>query len=207
MGGTDRYSTAVLLSQSRFVAGVPIVYLASGLGFADALSGGPAADKGDGPILLVQPNAIPASTKTELARLRPGRIVILGGTAAVSTAVQIDAANYTSGTVTRVGGVDRYETSALLSANTFEPNVEVAYLATGANFADALAAGPITGGMAPVLLVKKDSIPTATALELTRLRPERIVILGGSAAIGPEVAAAAGNYTAGAVTRIGGADR
>ncbi|MFM8649034.1 MAG: fibronectin type III domain-containing protein, partial [Actinomycetota bacterium] len=40
VGGADRYATAVLLSQQKFAAGVPIVYLASGLGFADALSGG-----------------------------------------------------------------------------------------------------------------------------------------------------------------------
>lgn len=207
IGGTDRYATAVRLSETRFTPGVPVVYLASGLGFADALSAGPVADKGSGPILLVQPNAIPASTKSELARLQPVRIVILGGTSAVSTDVQIEAANYTTGSVTRVGGADRYETSALLSADTFGPNVEVAYLATGANFADALAAGPVTGGRAPVLLVKTDSIPAATATELTRLRPDRIVILGGETAITTEVETAAAEYTDGEVTRVGGSDR
>lgn len=207
IGGATRFDTAAQLSREFFAPGVSVVYLASGLGFADALAGGPAADKGDGPILLVQPDSIPASTSTELGRLRPARIVILGGVDVVSTAVENEAKQFTSGTVTRIGGRDRFETAALVSSVTFEPNVPAVYLATGANFADALAAGPVAEGKAPILLVKSDSIPEATRRELSRLRPQKIVILGGVEAITASVQADADQFTTGAITRIGGANR
>ena len=67
----------------------------------------------------------------------------------------------------RVSGADRYATAAALSAATFGANVPVAYVATGANFPDALAAGPAAahaGG--PVLLVATNEIPASTAKEL-----------------------------------------
>jgi len=41
-----------------------------------------------GPILLVNQNSIPGATATELTRLKPKRIVILGGTGVVSTTVE-----------------------------------------------------------------------------------------------------------------------
>ena len=84
--GLDRYGTAAAVA-ATYPAGVPVAYVASGLGFADALAGAPAAARDGGPLLLVRPDAIPAATATELARLRPGRIVVLGGPASVSEAV------------------------------------------------------------------------------------------------------------------------
>jgi putative cell wall-binding protein len=45
-------------------------------------------------MLLVQPDAIPASTASQLTRLKPSKIVILGGPSAVSTYVQGQLAAY-----------------------------------------------------------------------------------------------------------------
>jgi hypothetical protein len=43
----------------------------------------------------------------------------------------------------------------------------MAYIATGANFPDGLTAGPVAGiGSSPILLVTRDTIPTATRTEL-----------------------------------------
>ena len=88
LGGADRYATAVAVSAATYSPGVSVVYLASGTGFADALAGAPAAGMQAGPVLLVTPTSIPAVVATELTRLHPARIVILGGTGAVSAAVQ-----------------------------------------------------------------------------------------------------------------------
>jgi hypothetical protein len=88
----------------------------------------------------------------------------------------------------RLGGVDRYATAAAISAATYGPGVEVAYLATGANFPDALAGAAAAGSQgAPVLLVTKDAIPAATAAELARLKPGRIVILGSTGVVSEAV--------------------
>ena len=110
---------------------------------------------------------------------------------------------------TRLAGVDRYETSAAISSYGFPSGAQVAYLATGANFPDALAGGVLaarSGG--PILLVRRDEIPPATAAELARLHPERVVILGGSGVVSDAVATAAAGYTSlGRADRLAGADR
>lgn len=208
--GTDRYATAARISLASFAPGAPVAYIAGGSTFPDALAGGPAAAAGAGPVLLTQASSLPAATSTELARLRPARIVVLGGSAVVSDAVVSELRAYaTSGDVTRIAGADRYATAARISAATFAPAPPVAYVATGLDFADALAGGVAAGRQkGPMLLVRGTSIPEVAAAELRRLKPARIVVLGGSSVISEGVAAALRPFaTSGTVTRLAGADR
>lgn len=207
LSGTDRYSTAAAVSASAFAPGVPVVYVATGRAYPDALAGGPAAAAGGGPLLLTAPSSLPGATANELSRLQPARIVVLGGTGAVSDAVLNALRSYTSGSVTRIGGANRFATAAAISADAFPNGAPVVYLATGANYPDALAAGATAGrDGGPILLVRSDAMPAATAAELARLRPSRIVIMGGPGAVSDAVVAAARAY-AGTVVRISGADR
>ncbi|MBI3746197.1 MAG: cell wall-binding repeat-containing protein [Chloroflexi bacterium] len=88
----------------------------------------------------------------------------------------------------RLSGPDRYATAAAISAATYAPGVPVAYIATGENFADALAGAPAAGSAGgPILLVPTSSIPSVIAAELTRLQPARIVVLGGPSVVWPSV--------------------
>jgi putative cell wall-binding protein len=96
LAGNNRYATAAAISRSKFSPGVPVVHISTGLNFPDALAGSPAAALNGGPILLVEPNAIPGATAAELTRLKPHSIVILGGSAVVSDQVKADLAQYTS---------------------------------------------------------------------------------------------------------------
>ncbi len=208
LAGPDRYQTAAAISRSRFRAGVPVAYLATGEAFPDALSGSAAAASAGGPVLLVQRDALPAATATELGRLQPGRIVVLGGPDVISGSVTSGLAGFTTGSVTRLAGADRYATAALVSGSSFLPGVPVAYVTSGTTFADALggsAAAGREGG--PVLLVRPDAVPAAVAAELRRLAPGRIVVLGGSTAVSDGVVRSLQAYTAGSVTRIAGLDR
>lgn len=208
LAGADRYATAAAISRYRFDAGVAVAYVASGADFADALAAGPAAGRGAGPVLLVAPSAIPGATADELIRLRPGRIVVVGGVGAVNGAVLAALDAYTAGTVTRLSGPDRYGTAAAISATFAAPGVATAYVAAGSGFADALAGGAVAArDGAPILLTEVRRLPPATVAELTRLRPARIVVLGGSGVVSETVLAALGVYTAGSVTRLAGADR
>jgi len=208
LAGTDRYSTAAAISAATFSPGVDVAYLATGANFPDALAGAAAAGMQHAPILLVTRDAIPVSAAAELLRLQPKRIVILGSTAVVSSAVGTEARDYTAGEVTRIAGADRYSTAAAISAATFAPGVPVAYLATGANFPDALAGAAVAGSQgAPILLVTATEIPAATVTELKRLKPARIVILGSTSVVSSAVGTIARTLTAGEVTRLSGADR
>jgi putative cell wall-binding protein len=209
-GGADRYATAASVSAAHFPAGVPVAYVATGLDFPDALAGGPAAARAGGPILLVTRTGIPAAIATELARLRPGRIVVLGSTAVVGDAVYqaLDAYD-TGGGVSRIAGPDRFATAAAVSAATFATGAPAAYIATGSMFPDALVGGVSAARSgAPVLLTKADALPAATEAELVRLAPVRIVVLGGAIAVGDAVVTRLRSLaTSGTVTRVFGADR
>lgn len=208
VAGADRFATAAAVSRSAFAPGVGVAYVATGANYPDALAGGAAAAAQDAPILLTQRTSLPAPTAAELTRLKPKRIVVLGGTAAVSATVASQLAAYTSGTVTRLSGADRFATAATTSAATFPRGVAVAYVATGANYPDALAAIPLAARTSsPLLLTHFSGAPLATTNELRRLAPGRIVVLGGTAAVSDAVVSQLRGYTAGTVTRIAGADR
>ncbi len=95
-------------------------------------------------MLLVARGSVPSATAAELARLKPGRIVVLGGTTVINNAVAAALQAYaTSGTVTRLAGADRYATAIAVSVATTAPTrPRTVYVATGETFADGLAGTP-----------------------------------------------------------------
>ncbi|MEI2774978.1 MAG: cell wall-binding repeat-containing protein [Tetrasphaera sp.] len=203
--GADRYAAAAAITRASFGSDVDRLYVASGEVFTDALSAAAVAGREGAPLLLVKRDQIPDATFDEIWRLNPSRIILLGGTATISSRVE---AGLSLVPVDRIAGADRYETSALISARNYSPGVAVAYVASGQNFPDALAGAPVagkTGG--PVLLVPSTAVPDSVASELRRLRPGRIVVLGGPATIDDGVLATLGTFTSGAVERWAGADR
>ena len=115
--------TFVLTQRATAVSQTPVVYVATGENFPDALGAGPAAAIVKGPILLVQQNSIPGETAAELTRLAPDKIIIVGGTAVISTSVESGLAAY-AGTVVRIAGSNRYDTAAQLSAATYPATID-----------------------------------------------------------------------------------
>jgi hypothetical protein len=203
--GPDRYATSAVTVDASYSPGVPVAYLATGTNFPDALAGGAAATNQGGPLLLVQPGAIPPVISSELQRLRPGRIVVLGGEKSVSPAVAAALASYTSGGVTRVSGADRYQTAAALAAGF--PAGSPVYVATGANFPDALSATAAAAAQhAAILLTEPNTLPSATAQALSAIAPSSITIVGSTNAVSATVASQLNAYSTN-VTRVAGADR
>lgn len=203
LSGANRYETAVAVSQ-HYAPGLDTVFLATGGDFPDALTGSAAAAGLDGPVLLTRPDKLVQATEHELRRLQPDRVVVLGGTVAISAAVLADVEDATGATVERWSGANRYETAAAISSNV--DSADVVYVATGADFPDALAGAARAGALdAPVLLVRHGSVPRATVAELERLSPSTIRVLGGETAISDDVASALGAY--GTVERIAGGNR
>ncbi|HBI55793.1 MAG TPA: hypothetical protein DDY38_03070, partial [Firmicutes bacterium] len=64
--------------------GAQTVVLARGDDYADALAGVPLAYQLNAPILLTHTNRLITSTKDEIIRLGANKVIILGGTGAVS---------------------------------------------------------------------------------------------------------------------------
>jgi YVTN family beta-propeller protein len=182
IAGVDRYNTAVKISQQAYPAGAPVVYVATGTDYPDALAAGPAAAKKGGPLLLTANTSLPAAVKTEIERLAPSAIIVVGGTNRVSDGVKAELE--TIAPVTRITGTNRYETSRLITADAFGPGgASDVYIATGLNFPDALtagAAGASTGS--PVLLVngQASTVDQATIDALNALGATNVTVVGGS---------------------------
>ncbi len=186
LAGASRFATSAAISADTFNAGVPIAYLATGYGFADALAAAAAAGYLGGPVLLVSGDLVSNEVMSELQRLNPDRIVVVGGTSVVGNAV-IDAVDWIAPT-DRIGGANRYDTAALLATDAFNAGVPVAYIATGLNYPDALAAAAAAGAQGgPVLLTDTNSVPGPTIGALQALQPDKIIVVGGTSAVSTNV--------------------
>lgn len=204
VAGEDRYRTAVAASAARFAPGVDTVYVATGLDYADALTGSALAGSQQAPVLLVQQDRLPSATAAELDRLAPDAVVVLGGTGAVSEDVLTQVGEAAGAPATRLAGTDRYETAAAVAGEFAD--ADHVFVATAWQYADALAASAAAGADdVPVLLVAPDRLPEATVSALEAIAPETITLLGGTAAVADEVETALGEH--GAVTRVAGEDR
>ncbi|HYD08884.1 MAG TPA: cell wall-binding repeat-containing protein [Acidimicrobiales bacterium] len=187
VSGDNRYATAAAISADTFA---PLsggtVYVATGESFPDALAGASAGALNDAPVLLVTKDDVPSETQAEIQRLAARQIVILGGTNAVSPAVEQELRSglLAPPSVTRIAGADRYATSVELSKALFPNGADVAHLATGRNFPDALAGGPVAAaGGGPLVLTPGTCLPSSVRTELSRLGVSRSTLLGGSGAI------------------------
>lgn len=192
--GADRYNTAISVASAFGTSDV--VYLSRGDSQADAVAGGKLPG---GPLLLVNDSpTVQKNVAEAIAKLKATKVVVLGGTGAVSD----DAVKAVAGkaTVTRLAGANRFETAAEISKNLFPSGKTSAkvYLANGITLVDALVGGTMTDG-APILLTDgSGTLPAATLNEIKRLKPSEVVALGGEGAVRPtELSAAASANGAG----------
>ncbi|WP_054681041.1 cell wall-binding repeat-containing protein [Microbacterium sp. No. 7] len=206
LAGANRYDTAVAVSEV-YPDGAPAVFIASGEGFPDALSAAAAAAYLSSPLLLTRRDALPENAVAEIARHRPQTIVVVGGEGTISNAV-LDQLSALAPEVHRVAGPNRYATSLAVAEAVFG-DTGAAYVASGRDFPDALAATGAAGAVdAPVVLVDGQSnAPTSeTVAALDLLGVETVYIAGAAGSVTPAFETAL--QTAGFTTdRRGGADR
>jgi len=207
VAGATRYETAIEASKRAYPTGSSTVVVATGANWPDALGGAALAGTVDGPLLLTTPTSLPSAVSAEIARLGARHAYILGGTGAVAPAVEAALDAQLSGTVTRLAGVDRYGTAAAVANKVVELTGSSfsgkAFVATGANFPDALGASPLAASSrTPILLAPYGGSPYLPAAV------ESAAILGGTGAVSAttetSVKSALGTAN---VTRVGGADR
>lgn len=196
-------SAAVLTGSGR---PVPVLFVVREDAFSDALAAGPAAGSLGGPVLRLAGSALSPQARDELTRRHPARIVVLGGTGAVSAAVADELEDFTSGTVSRLAGEDRYATAAEVATAFFRAPVPRVLVADGSGTGQVLTAGSAAAGEdSPVLLVTSTGVPESTAAALRVLQPRRIAVLGSAAQVSDEVLRALQAFTTtGRVSRLSG---
>lgn len=183
-GGDDRYDTSRRAVEQGFPNGASTVYITAGRTFADAVSGGALAAAKGAPLLLIEPGQahLDAATKQTLSKLGASRVVAIGGQGALSSALAQEAAAVTGAKPSRLGGADRYETSAVV-AREFGVTSDV-LMATGTDFPDAIAAIPLaaTRGV-PILLTVPYCVSATTATITSKSNIKRLTLIGGVGAI------------------------
>ena len=87
---------------------------------------------------------------------------------------------------TRIAGVDRYDTAALIAEEFTSANY--LYVTNGLNFPDALSAAPAAAFRdAPLLTVAPTQLQQSTVDEILRLKPNQIIVVGGTGSISADV--------------------
>lgn len=208
IAGADRYATAIAASQKAFPNGADTVVVATGANWPDALGGSALAGASSCPLLLTTPASLPSSVKDEIERLGATKVYVLGGTGAVSDAVATALATLVGDdNVVRLAGVDRYATASAVASEVIgllgDGYDGKAFVATGANYPDALAASPLAAAMRwPLLLASPAgslSVPASV---------DSAVILGGTGAVSVGIEAALeARLGDGNVSRKGGVNR
>lgn len=206
--GATRYETAVAMSQLAFPNGTSTVFVASGIGFADALAATSALAAFDAALLLTAPGGLSNAMVEELQRLDPSQVYVIGGTSAVSETVRGQITAAVGLTARRIDGPNRYATAVAVSRLAAPDGARTVYLASGAGFADALAASnALVGGDAVLLLTAPDLLPAEVAGEISRLSPSQVFVVGGTAAVSTAVAEQVRSTTGIGPVRLAGANR
>lgn len=173
--------------------------------FSDSLAAAPLSKKLDAPILMTGSSTLDGRTLAEIRELGATNVYIMGGTVAISQAVQ-DSLSSNGLTVTRLAGQQGYDTAALISALVGVNDTHTVYIANGNAIPDAIAASAFAAEQGnSILLTDRDQLPASTVQALTTLNVSNVVLLGGTAVISTQVANELGSKYA--VKRWGGNDR
>ncbi len=201
VAGEDRFGTGVAAAE-RVTPGAMgdlgrTAVIASGDVFADALVAGPFAARGIHPVLLSSPSELHADVAGYLGAAGIEHVVLMGGTAALSEAVEQSVKDLGID-VSRVAGTTRYDTAvkaAELAADRYSAaagttcfaNDTVGVARARVPF-DSFSAAPLLGRLcAPLVLADPADIPDDTAAYLDAAREAHdavgLRVFGGEAAV------------------------
>ena len=215
--GADRFATNNVIDETATTSlggtGAAKTFstaiVATGDSFADALAVGPIVYAEDIPLVLTNSTFLSPSALQSLKDLQVKNVIVVGGTAAVSPAVEtaITAAGFK--VEYRIAGADRTGTAAQIATwasnglpltPTYQPlasipgwitNSSTAWVARGDSFADALAAGSVAGSLNESIVLTAS--PTTLGPGIATYFAGQggaitsLLVLGGSSALSPVV--------------------
>lgn len=203
LSGATRYDTMSKVISTAYPGTANTVIVASGANYPDALAASGLSGVLDAPVVLTDSSALSSQALTQLKRLNPSKIIVVGGASAVKANVVAQLKKQCAGTtITRLDGSTRYETSYKLYQQGGTSWGSTAIVATGASYADALSVSSYAySAKAPVFLC--DPNTGLTSAQRTALAKfSRVVVVGGTSAVSDK-------HLSGlkGVTRVSGATR
>ena len=204
--GRDRIETAINISRENYKKAKTVIVVRHDL-FPDSMTASVLAKLKDAPILLNPTDRLDSRVGDEIKRLGAEEVIIVGGQNSVSEKVREELKAYDSDkNVERIAGTDRYGTSEMVAKRvvgiTGKKNTGV--VASGQVFPDALSVGTFASREGyPILLVKKDSVPSQIQNAIKDLDINKTYIAGGTNTISKSTEAKLPNV----VERMAGATR
>ena len=181
--GKDRIETAIKISKKNYDRAKSVIVVRHDL-FPDSMTASVLAKLKDAPILLNPTAKLDSRVGDEIKRLGAQEVIIVGGQDSLSEKVREDLKAYDADkNVERIAGADRYGTSEMVAKRvvgiTGKKNTGV--VASGQVFPDALSVGTFASRDGyPILLVKKDSVPSQIQNAIKDLDINKTYIAGGT---------------------------
>lgn len=200
--GNTRYETSYKLFNKGWSTSDTVI-LASGVDYPDALTATPLAGKYNAPILLSRNTTLDAQPELKSTLINKGvrNVIIIGGQTAIPQVIQ-DQISALGINVRRIGGSDRYETSALIAREVGVNNGEIA-LAYGLSFADGLSIASIAAKrQMPILLTRDTLVPNSTKDFINSNNINKTYVVGSTTVISDSVVGQTKNPE-----RLGGLNR
>nr|WP_293700465.1 cell wall-binding repeat-containing protein [uncultured Peptostreptococcus sp.] len=180
--GRDRIETAINISKQAYNKAKTVIVVRHDL-FPDSMTASVLAKLKDAPILLNPTDKLDSRVADEIKRLGAEEIIIVGGQNSVSERVREDLKAFDADkNVERIAGVDRYGTSEMVAKRVvgITGKKNTAVVASGQVFPDALSVGTFASREGyPILLVKKDSVPSQIQNTIRDLDINKTYIAGG----------------------------
>lgn len=167
IAGRDRYETSTKVAAMSKKKNVVI---ASGENFSDPLYASSYAYSNNAKILLSSGKTLSRETRDYLARNKSGigKVTVVGGGQSISSATVRYIQSVTGKNVSRISGRNRYDGSVKV-ANSM--NKEKVFIASGEDFADALAISPLAQKLnAPILLSSRSKLDTSVIAFLNNFK-------------------------------------
>lgn len=183
-----RYETCMKIASHPAFKQAKTVIIVTGTNYADALSISPYAYKKGYPILLCDPKKGLTNEEFDFVhKMCYDYAILVGGTSAVPQHVETQLKWLALNDQIRLSGATRYETSAEIldfETRTTSLKTDGVFLATGKNFPDALAAGPVAAKKGTVLLLVDPGMQT-TCKTLGKYKSSisNAYIVGGTAVV------------------------
>ncbi len=174
--GKTLYDTANLIASNGWKKPATIVVVNKDA-FSDAISVAPLAYKLNAPILYTEKSVLTKATESQIKKMNPDNILIIGGTSVISTKTETALKKY--GKIKRISGATRYDVSKNIAKEM--GSYSQAIVVTGRVFADGAAIAPYAARNGyPILLTPKSKLPNYSL-------PKKVMIIGGENAVGKSV--------------------
>ncbi|WP_291300392.1 cell wall-binding repeat-containing protein [Desulfosporosinus sp. BICA1-9] len=199
LAGQDRVETALKISQKGWQSAQTII-LCEYNDYPDSIAATPFAVSLNAPILLTKGDSIDPRVVQELQRLKPEKVILLGGTACLQPSIEKELEN--SGLKwERIGGLDRYETSIMLAKKLANDSL---ILVNGDDFPDALSAATYAGIQQVPIVLTSTTFPNSVIEYLKETVAKHLIVIGGEVVV-PSEQLTKHNFMI--ETRLGGLDR